>query len=103
MEESYVEQQRKRRNKVLIGGLGILGAIFLILVVVPHVQVKSLAKDTCKDMEGMMLIAAAGLLKKRTEEAEDLGFSGPEFGNKLREECPAIMQQFEDFVRKFNR
>jgi hypothetical protein len=97
----------EENQKKVVGALSGFAAVVIIaayvFVIGPKLELDELAERTCKDISGMMMLAAAGVLNKRTEEAEELGFEGSEFGDALREECPVQMQQFADFVEEFRK
>lgn len=60
-------------------------------------QLEELAVDTCDRMDGQMFIALPAILEPAFDEAEALGFTTYELGDALRDECPSIMRQIEDW------
>ncbi len=54
-----------------------------------------LAAETCEDLEDSIVLTAALIVSSAIEDAEDLGFSAPELGDAMREQCPEIMAALE--------
>lgn len=59
-------------------------------------SMRSLAQDTCAELDGAMVIQAGPILKKAVSRAERLGFTGPDLGDRMRDECPSLMRALEE-------
>jgi len=55
-----------------------------------------LAEDTCEQLEDSIVLTAGLIVQTAIDEAEDLGYTAPELGVKMREECPGIMAALEN-------
>jgi hypothetical protein len=71
------------------------------LYISPRRQLDQLAKDTCNQLDGSIMLAAGFTLESAINKAERLGFSGPELGDRMREHCPSIMRQIADFASRY--
>ena len=60
-------------------------------------RLAQLAEDTCAELDGSMMLTAGGTLVRAFDDANAMGYSGPEFGDALRAECPSIMSQINDW------
>lgn len=58
--------------------------------------IASLAKDTCAELDGAIVLQVGPILRKAISRAEDLGASGPELGAAMREECPETMSAIDN-------
>jgi hypothetical protein len=54
-----------------------------------------LATETCEDLEDSIVLTAGSIVERAIEDAEEMGFTGPELGDKMREVCPEIMAALE--------
>lgn len=54
-----------------------------------------LAQDTCDELEGAIVLQVGGIISGAVREAEELGYEGPDLGDKMREECPGLMAAVE--------
>ena len=50
-----------------------------------------LANETCNDLDNAIVLQVGGILGSAIADAEDLGYTGPELGDRMREECPGTM------------
>jgi hypothetical protein len=80
-----------------IAALGVF-AIVWFTYISPRRQLDQLAKDTCDDVDGAMMLTAISTLSSSINKAERLGFSGPELGDRMREHCPSIVRQIHEFA-----
>lgn len=54
-----------------------------------------MATETCEDLEGAIVLTAGAIVQRAIDDAEELGFTGPELGDEMREVCPDIMAALE--------
>jgi hypothetical protein len=54
-----------------------------------------LAQDTCDDLDSAIVLQVGGILSGAIRDAEDLGYEGPDLGDKMREDCPDLMAAME--------
>jgi len=52
---------------------------------------RDLAQETCNDLENAIVLQVGLILENAIEEAERLGYTGPELGDAMRDECPNVM------------
>ena len=56
----------------------------------------NLAQVTCEQLEGSIVLTAGLILQTAISTAENLGYTAPELGDKMREECPGVMDAIEN-------
>ena len=76
----------------------VLTAAVMVIVLAgcSQAQLTELAKDTCAELDGAIVLQVGPILNRAISEADDLGFSGPELGDKMREECPSTMLALDE-------
>lgn len=74
------------------------GALLTIMVVAAGCGggVQQLAKETCAELEGAVILTAGSIVSAAVAKAEDMGSSGAELGDAMRAECPGIMDALEN-------
>ena len=72
-----------------------------IFYISPRRQLDQLAKDTCDELDGSIMLVAGVTLESAVNKAERLGFSGPELGDRMREHCPSILRQIAEFASSY--
>jgi hypothetical protein len=85
---------------VAIAVIGVF-AVGWFLYVSPRRQLDQLAKDTCDDVDGAIMLTAISTLSSSINKAERLGFTGRELGDRMREHCPSIVRQIDEFASRF--
>jgi hypothetical protein len=81
----------------VLGAVGVLGYWF---VWKPQRELRELAQDTCAELEGSIMLQVGSILSKAQSRALRLGFSAPELGDSMREECPALMMGLAEWSKK---
>lgn len=66
-------------------------------------RLNELAQETCSELEGAIVLQAGGILSGALDEADDLGFTGPELGDEMRSECPGLMQAMDNIGEESER
>ena len=85
-----------RRGNVRIGAVLAVLAVPVIALIVhaqgaPQRALEALAADTCDQLEDAIVLQVGYILGDAIEDAEELGFSGPELGDEMRSQCPIMM------------
>ena len=57
----------------------------------PQRALEALAADTCEELDDAIVLQVGYILGDAIEDAEELGFTGPELGDEMRTQCPAMM------------
>lgn len=92
--------ENKKRIGILIGFLiGTFGVVFFGAMR-PQMQLQALAQETCKELEGKIMLQAAPILINSAKKAEDLGYSHHQLGEVMEETCPNIIYQLQEFSKK---
>jgi hypothetical protein len=65
--------------------------------------VGQLAKETCAELEGAIVLTAGTIVSRAIAEAEDMGASASELGDAMRSECPEIMAAIENIGEEQER
>lgn len=81
----------EKRTVVSLVGLGLVVVLGFVFLIKPRMEMNELAKETCDEIDGSIMLVVGGVMKKAIGKAERLGFSGPELGDRMREECPGLM------------
>lgn len=76
--------------------IAVLGLALVLVACGNEGKLTDLAIDTCQELDGSIVLTAGLILQDAIAEAEDLGFTAPELGDKMREECPGIMAAIEN-------
>jgi hypothetical protein len=78
---------------------GVLATLFFTTIK-PRMELRELARETCDEIDGAMVIVVAGVINKASNKAERLGFEKQELGEEMREQCPGVVAALEDWARK---
>lgn len=92
------------KTKIWVGvAIAAIGALALawFFYISPRRQLDELAKDTCYALDGEMMLHAARRISKAVDKAEKLGFTGRDLGDRMREHCPSILRQIEEFASRY--
>jgi len=86
----------KTRIAILVGVLVLVagGAGFFVLK--PHMEMQELARETCDELNGAIVLQAGPILNKAIGKTKRLGFEPTELGDRMREECPDLMQAMDE-------
>jgi hypothetical protein len=79
--------------------MGVVLAVLAIPVIalIVHAQgapqraLEALAADTCDELNDAIVLQVGYILGDAIDDAEELGFTGPELGDEMRAQCPAMM------------
>jgi hypothetical protein len=82
---------------VAIVAIGVFASVWF-LYISPRRQMDQLAKDTCDDLDGSMMLVVGSTLSSSVNKAERLGFTGRDLGDRMQEHCPSIMRQIAEFA-----
>ncbi len=85
----------EKKTVISLVALGLVLALGFLLIVKPRLDMRELAKETCDELDGAIVLVAGPLMKKAIGKAERLGFSAPDLGGIMREECPGLMQSLD--------
>jgi hypothetical protein len=58
--------------------------------------VDQLAKETCAELEGAIVLQAGPIVQRAIADAEDMGATAGDLGDAMRSECPEIMAAIEN-------
>ena len=58
---------------------------------VPMLDLLQVAKETCDELDGAIVLQVGGILSRAIGRAEDAGFSAPDLGDVMRAKCPDMM------------
>ena len=85
-------------TKVALVAIVVLAGVFVATLVIPGMpggRLEALAKDTCAELEGAIVLQVGPILSKAISKAGDMGVSGSELGDAMRTACPATMAAIE--------
>lgn len=88
----FLGSARSSRLWIAIGGLS------LALVgcgASPETRLERIASETCEELNRAVRLEIGLILDEAIEEAEELGFGGPDLGDALRSRCPDTMAAIE--------
>ena len=88
-------------DKRTLISLGILAGILLFgffLLIKPTMDLKTLAQETCDELDGARVIVAGPLISKAIGKTERLGFSRLDLRIKMRTECPGLIESMEKWA-----
>jgi hypothetical protein len=105
---------RPRPSKAVLIAAGVVGAIVIgvcvwLFAVSPYLEkerrkeeraareakLDDLARMTCTNLNGAMMITVGQILQGAILEAQRIGYSGPELGSRMRSMCPDIMVELD--------
>jgi hypothetical protein len=65
--------------------------------------VAQLAKETCAELEGAIVLQAGPIVQRAIAKAEDMGATAGDLGDAMRSECPEIMAAIENIGEEQDR
>lgn len=92
------------RTKLIGGGIvvAIIGVV-LVAQLAGENELQELAEETCDELEGAIVLQVGGIINSAVNRAERMGASGPELGNRMRQECPGVMGAVENIGEEQER
>jgi hypothetical protein len=85
---------------IVIAAIATFAAVWF-LYLQPRRELDELAKRTCMDLDGSMMLFVPPKLTSAVDDAERLGFTGEELGDRMREHCPSIIQQIQRWAMEY--
>ena len=88
----------------LLGGIALAALVLsYLLYFKPRAEARELARETCDELNGAIMLQVGPILNKATGKAGRLGYDQPEFGELMREQCPDTMQALAQWARERDR
>lgn len=76
-------------------GAGLVGGLWYMNFGSADARLDELGEFTCEALDGTNLLGAASIIGAAVERAEELGFSGPELGDRLQAHCPFLYDEIQ--------
>lgn len=76
-------------------GAGLVGGLWYMNAGSADARLDELGEFTCEALDGTNLLGAASIIGVAVDRAEELGFSGPELGDRLQAHCPFLYDEIQ--------
>ena len=83
---------------VLITVTVALAAAVYFVFVKPELEMRELARETCDEIDGAMMMTVGPTLNKAAGKTERLGFDKSRLGEQMRVECPYLIDALENWA-----
>lgn len=76
---------------------GLLLAVYFVFIK-PELEMRELARETCDEIDGAMMLTVGPTLNKAAGKTERLGFDKSRLGEQMRVECPYLVDSLENWA-----